>query len=383
MKKLGVVIPVYNAERYLDKCIESILCQSYKNIEVMLVDDGSKDGSGKICDKYAKQDYRVRVIHEDNRGPIYARYNGIINLSCDYITFVDADDWIDSETYEKMSVYMDDDIDVIMFQIMRYFDKNNIVYSDVKYRSGKYNFEDIISQIQPNMIWDIKESRFGIDPSLCNKIIKYDKLVVELENAKELNIHYGEDVAVIYPLYMSIKSFAISPEYLYYHRQRDRNKIAEYFSDNEYYDKLYILYKYLKDRMEYNVILLKQIDYFYMYSVGLRMRIYGDHKSCREYIFPFDIIPAKSKIVIYGAAEIGQLYYEQVQRINYCTIVLWVDRNYSSYQHFGVKGIECVEHNNEYDFVVVAIKQKDIAKQVIKDLELMGVEGRKIIWSIR
>lgn len=383
MKKLGVVIPVYNAENYLDKCIKSVLCQSYKNLEIMLVNDGSEDDSGRICEKYAKQDCRVHVIHEENRGSIYARYNGVKNLTCDYITFVDADDWIDPKTYEKMSAYMEEDVDVIMFQIIRYFDKRNMIFSDTKYESGKYNLEEIISLIQPNMIWDIKEAKAGIDSSLCNKIVKYNKLIKELEEAKELNVYYGEDVAVVYPLLMNVKSFAITHEYLYYHRQRNRSEIAPYIRDNDFYDKLYSLYKYLKDRIKSNDILLKQLDYYYLYSVGLRMRIYGDRKLRREYVFPFDKIPAKSKIIIYGAAEIGQLYHEQVCRINYCNVILWVDRNYSSYQHLGVKEIECIKHNNEYDFIVVAVGQKDIAKQVINDLELMGVESRKIIWSVR
>lgn len=77
MLKLGVVVPVYNAEKYLDKCISSIIGQTYGNMEIVLVDDGSTDGSGTICDKYAERDSRIHVIHQKNQGKLAARYQGV------------------------------------------------------------------------------------------------------------------------------------------------------------------------------------------------------------------------------------------------------------------------------------------------------------------
>lgn len=91
-KKLTVVVPVYNVEKYLDKCIESIIRQSYLNLEVILVDDGSTDSSGKICEEWAQRDNRIVVIHKKNEGLSDARNNGINKASGDYITFVDSDD---------------------------------------------------------------------------------------------------------------------------------------------------------------------------------------------------------------------------------------------------------------------------------------------------
>jgi glycosyltransferase involved in cell wall biosynthesis len=382
MKKIGIVVPVYNSEIYLKKCIESILDQTYKNIEVILVDDGSTDNSGKICDKYAQSDSRVSVIHEKNLGPIKARYRGILNSKCDYITFVDADDWIDLHTYEYVSICLDSDVDVIMFQMIRYFDEKNKVRLVNKYVAGRYERNEIESDIFPNMIWNDKMQDYGVSPSLCDKVIKREKLLKEFENIKELQIHYGEDVAVVYPLFLEINSLVIMDDYLYYHRQRNRTEIAEYIKDSDYYKKLYILYDYLKKRINIQE-LKKQIDYFYFYSVSIRLRIYGDRRSSRGYVFPFDKIPKNCNIAIYGASEIGQLYYEQVQRINYCTVVLWVDQNYLSYQHIGVKETESIRHNMEYDYIVVAVGAKEIAKQIIFDLIGMGIQREKIVWSIK
>jgi len=97
---ISIIIPVYNAEKYLEKCIESILVQTYKEYELILVDDGSKDNSGKICDAYAEKDGRIRVIHKKNAGVSAARNTGIENAKGEFIAFVDSDDWLEKESLE-------------------------------------------------------------------------------------------------------------------------------------------------------------------------------------------------------------------------------------------------------------------------------------------
>lgn len=100
-KKISVIIPVYNVEKYLRRCVDSVLNQTYKDIEVILVDDGSPDGSPKICDEYAQRDCRVTVLHKENGGLSSARNAALDSpLSGDFITFVDSDDWIEPDTYE-------------------------------------------------------------------------------------------------------------------------------------------------------------------------------------------------------------------------------------------------------------------------------------------
>ena len=93
--KLSIIVPVYNVEQYLDKCIKSILNQTFKDFELILVDDGSIDNSGEICDEYAKKDSRVKVIHKKNGGLAAARNTGLIIARGDYVGFVDSDDWIE------------------------------------------------------------------------------------------------------------------------------------------------------------------------------------------------------------------------------------------------------------------------------------------------
>ena len=99
MKKhlVSIVVPVYNVEKYLKRCVDSIINQSYNNIEILLVDDGSTDSSGKICDDYLKKDSRIKVIHKQNGGLSDARNFGIDKSTGDYLSFIDSDDWIEKD----------------------------------------------------------------------------------------------------------------------------------------------------------------------------------------------------------------------------------------------------------------------------------------------
>lgn len=97
---ISIIVPVYNVEKYLERCIESIVNQTYKDIEIILVDDGSPDNCPVICDRYAEKDNRIKVIHKQNGGLINARKSGLEIAQGDYIGFVDSDDWIEPEMYE-------------------------------------------------------------------------------------------------------------------------------------------------------------------------------------------------------------------------------------------------------------------------------------------
>ena len=102
MKKISVIIPVYNVEKYLYRCVDSVLGQTYYNIEVILIDDGSTDSSPEICDEYQKRDKRVKVIHKKNSGAASSRNIGLSSAKGDYIAFIDSDDYIELDMYENM-----------------------------------------------------------------------------------------------------------------------------------------------------------------------------------------------------------------------------------------------------------------------------------------
>lgn len=111
---VSVIIPVYNVSRYLPQCIESVISQTYQNIEIVIIDDGSTDGSGKICDQYAERDPRIRVIHSMNRGLASARNLGLENARGTFISFIDSDDWMEPHAIEALlRAAVETDADVV------------------------------------------------------------------------------------------------------------------------------------------------------------------------------------------------------------------------------------------------------------------------------
>ena len=101
---LSVIVPCYNVEKYLDKCIASIGAQTYANLEIILIDDGSADRTGELCDVWQARDPRIKVIHKQNEGSSYARKTGVENATAEYFAFVDSDDWIDPYMYSDMII---------------------------------------------------------------------------------------------------------------------------------------------------------------------------------------------------------------------------------------------------------------------------------------
>ena len=108
MAKISVIVPVYNVESYLRKCLDSVINQTYSDLEILLINDGSFDNCGEICDEYAGKDARIKVFHKENGGLSSALNVGLKNVSGDYIGFVDSDDWIELDMYQKLHNAMDD-----------------------------------------------------------------------------------------------------------------------------------------------------------------------------------------------------------------------------------------------------------------------------------
>ena len=126
MIKISVIIPVYNCKMYLRQCIESVINQDEKNIEIILVDDGSTDGSSSICEEYAKKDKRITFVHKKNEGVSVARNVGLKNAKGKYIAFVDADDYINPKTYSKAFEHMEkNNLDLLIWNYS--FDKNGVL----------------------------------------------------------------------------------------------------------------------------------------------------------------------------------------------------------------------------------------------------------------
>lgn len=378
MKRLSVIVPVYNVEKYLAQCVESILNQSMKEIEVILVDDGSTDASGSMCDRFAQDDPRIKVIHQTNGGLMAARRSGLLASKCEYVTFVDSDDFIAPQSYVLAEDAMNREVDVIAFGYTEYYSEWYQITEYCDFTEGVYDRRDIDQIIGPTMIWDILKERPGMNPSLCNKVIKRDVLSSAYQILGDKNLYFGEDVAVTFPLLKEIKSLEIKAYSYYYYRQRDRSAVAPYFKDEMYLDKLYGLYQHLCGVFQGNYESIKQIEYFYVYYVGRCKWKYEGRGSNINCQFPFDKVTKGERIILYGAGTVGQAYMKQLQEMGYSKPALWIDRNYQNCGLSDVSPVEAIQ-TVPYDKVVIAIKNGRICDAVEEDLIRLGAKQEQLV----
>ena len=134
---ISVIVPVYNTEQYLRRCIDSVLAQTYQDFELLLIDDGSKDSSGAICDEYAVKDTRVKVFHKENGGVSSARRMGVAHSSGEYVYFVDSDDSILPDALQEMLKCVQSDVDIVVFD-----SRLDGSYSSIEYAEQLLNFQD-------------------------------------------------------------------------------------------------------------------------------------------------------------------------------------------------------------------------------------------------
>lgn len=173
MSELSIIVPVFNTEKYLRECVDSILAQTFTDFELILVDDGSKDSSLEICKEYEKKDKRVKVIHQENGGPGKARNKGLENATGEWIGFVDSDDWIEKETYETaLNIAKQKNADLVQWELaMEYSEKSvlNKCKPDGFFtaeQSGEYYRSVVYASIFMRKIIEENKIHFPIDSSL-------------------------------------------------------------------------------------------------------------------------------------------------------------------------------------------------------------------------
>jgi len=241
MIKVSVIVPIYKVEKYINNCVDSIINQTYSNLEIILVDDGSPDKCPQICDEYKKKDNRVKVFHQVNGGVSSARNNGIKNASGDYIVFIDSDDYYNPNSVETMVRHIEDDTDLIVggIKVIKSKDKTKKIIPLNK----KYTEEEIEKYIAKSYYDDFFTS-------VTNKMYKASILKTCKFN-NELN--FGEDFDFNFQFIKNVKSVKTISNLIYnyitYKNQESLSKIKDYEAQIICYQEQYnILIDYLREK---------------------------------------------------------------------------------------------------------------------------------------
>lgn len=222
---LSVIIPVYNVENYLDKCLESVVNQTYKNLEIILVDDGSTDGSSKICDQWSHKDRRIHVYHISNHGVSHARNEGLKHIKGSFVSFIDSDDWIDNDMFENLLEHMikyHSEIGVCGYKL-EYGTHSKIKLKKMKEctltreEAVKIIFSYKNDKVQKAFSWE-----------LCDKIFDY-RIIQNLKFDE--SIYIGEDMLFCWQAFKHARQLSFVPIYAYHYTIRQQSAMHQAVSN--------------------------------------------------------------------------------------------------------------------------------------------------------
>ena len=309
---VSIIVPIYNSKDFLDRCITSLVTQSYKNLEILLIDDGSTDNSGEICDEWQKKDYRIRVFHKENGGVSSARNIGLKSCKGEYVAFVDCDDFVKQNYVEVLlNSVVENKCDMAIINLIeKYRDstEKEIKFSTEKKLLNRYDFLDNIT------------NKNGYQGYSCNKIFS-KKIIDENNLIFDENIYYSEDLLFVVKFAEKAeKIYYEFDENLYYYcineqsstQVKMNNKLA---SSIKIYDQIINIF----EENDVDPILVK-VDYITMYFYSLDF--FDDDKDfykkkykkiCKEYFF--EILNSK-KVSFYKKVKIiGIVYLPKIMKI--------------------------------------------------------------------
>lgn len=381
--KITIIVPIYNAELYIRKCVESILEQTYSDLQVILVDDGSTDCTLNICRELAEQDSRIEVYHTENRGSVAARKYGLEKAKGEFIGFVDSDDYIESDMYSNLlQLLVDNEADFV---------HSGYVEETGRERNTVCNFEEKMfdltdmrcrTEFLRSYILRGTESKF-ISPSIWSKLFKA-KLIKECFGKLPDGQQYGEDLLCLCECILESSRIVLSKKVLYHYVVREKS-LSHLNLDECTMQEIGLWHHLTEVMLRYGCYeaMKKDISFFLrkkMLSVILMDREMKRYVPC-YYFRNIDRIIGK-KIILFGAGCVGQDYYLQITKYSNCEIVAWVDSNWErcKNEYTDIVGLGQIEYCN-YDIILVAVKGYVLAEEIMDTLLHRGFPKKKIIWE--
>ena len=263
--QFSVIVPIFKVEDYIERCIDSILAQTFTDFEVILVDDGSPDRCPQICDEYEKKDQRIRVIHKPNGGLVSARNAGIFAAKGDYITYVDGDDWIKPGLLQFVHdriAESADPVDMVMFAAELVFADHNEAFPNNVTEEGWYNREKLERDIFPYLLNDRRNGFHAgavIQGHVWNKPCRRE---LQMEHyVRDEQIRMFTDVPMTYECLLNCQNVYICNEPLYLYNQMNSQSILTIGKQNYLTDSFRHLVAYLQEHLKgYNTSVDQQLN---------------------------------------------------------------------------------------------------------------------------
>lgn len=377
--KVSIVVPVYNAENYLDQCVTSIMGQTYRHLEIILVNDGSTDHSLEICRKYAEIDKRITVVEQINQGVVKARKTGVEAATGDFIGWADADDWMESGYIEGL-VKLQEESNADIVAATHFHD----IGSDSRLIKNGVNIGIYdIKQILPVMLYTGEFFEYGITPQLYTKLFRAD-ILKKTQLTVADNIIAGDDAAVVYPSLLMAEKVCVSNITGYHYVQHPASITKTGFSDEP--ARIRMLIEYLKNifrKAGVSEWMDHQLASYENYMLALRQIDIFDAADSEKILVPYGGFRENDRLVIYGAGVLGQKIYHYLEADGRVKLTGWLDKNYEVYrkQGFGVDSSDLLSKVNlEFDYIVIANITESVAMMMKDFLLASGVAEEKIRW---
>lgn len=229
---ISIVVPCYNCEKTLLLCVNSILNQSYKSFEVVLVDDGSTDATGSMCDRLMREDERIVTVHQENRGLMAAWKRGVREAEGDYIIFCDSDDWLENDLLERITLIINgEQPDMITYGVKTDYSDGTFLCLDNYIHEGIFEKEEIEKEILPRYFCYNGLGTMAILPTRCNKAIKKDLLLNNMSLLKD-SISIGEDDLTSFAILLDTQRlYHIKNYYPYHYCRKIGSMLGNYNAD--------------------------------------------------------------------------------------------------------------------------------------------------------
>lgn len=370
---ISIIVPIYNGERYLKECLDSLKTQDYPNVEILLIDDGSTDRTADICRQYTSDDQRFHYIHQQNGGQNAARKTGVEHASGEWVMFVDADDFVTIDYCSSfMRVQSRTAADMVIGELQKYQDGRYGAHTPVM--TGVLTGKEVLESLLMPRFFGIRVS-FGIFPILFRMKIIHNTLM-----KVDLRIRFAEDAGCTICSLLQAKKVAFLPQVKYFYRSTNSSCCHTHTKSVLVDQKL--LRRFIRKSIQNSIVGIKNVKAVekMMDNLIIDSLLLGGYEFFSDFagLYPFREILPEKRIVIYGAGVFGEEIHDKFP--GNLELVGWVDRQADYYQSLG-KLVSPVERLPEmkFDYVVIAITDPYIVDQIVCDLQDINIPKEKIL----